>query len=112
MEQGAAARDSAEARRRAEVARARAARERSARLRRWTGRTNARVDSPLRRARARRWLPVLVLLVVAHAAVWLLSDSTTVRLTALGVTALAAPLLHVWVTDGARGRRTGYRRRP
>ena len=87
-------------------------RGRTARRRRWTGRTNAPVDSPLRRAVARRWAPVLALLVVAHAAVWLLSDSPAVRLTAVGVTALATPLLHVWVTDGARGRRTGYRRRP
>ena len=34
------------------------------------------------------------------------------RATAVGVTALAAPVVWVLVTDSARGRRSGYRRRP
>ncbi|MFC3690304.1 hypothetical protein [Aquipuribacter hungaricus] len=106
----ATARERAETRRLAEVRRARARAGRARAVRALGG---ARpVDPRLRAARARLWSPVLAALVAAHAVVWLLTDDPALRATAVGVTALAAPVVWVLVTDSARGRRSGYRRRP
>jgi Flp pilus assembly protein TadB len=110
--EAAVARERAERRRLVEVERQRARTRRRRSLRALLGVTPNRVDSATRRAAARRWAPVLALLLMAHAVVWLLSDDPWVRLAAVGVTALAAPVVWVLVTDSSRRRRTGYRRRP
>lgn len=81
-------------------------------MRKALGLQPTRVRSAVRRATLRRWAPVLAALLLAHALLWVLTDGWQPRLVALGVTLLAAPVLWVVVTDSARGRRTGYRRRP
>jgi hypothetical protein len=110
--EAAAARERAERRRVAQVGRRRGREALRRTLRTRLGLRPRRVDSALRRAAARRWAPVLALLIMVHAVIWLLSDDPAVRLAAVGVTALAAPLVWVLVTDSSRGRRSGYRRRP
>ena len=106
------AREQAETRRLAEVRRSRTRADR-ARARRAALGLRATAASPrLRRAAARRWAPLLALLVAAHAILWILTDDWAMRATAVAVTALAAPVVWVLVTDSARSSHSGYRRRP
>ncbi|WP_380168536.1 hypothetical protein [Jannaschia sp. R86511] len=110
--EAAAARDRSERDRLATVER-RGRREARARsFRRALGIRPTKVRSATRRAARRRWLPVLAVLVLAHLLLWFLVRDARASLVGLGVTLLAAPLLWVVVTDSARGRRLGYRRRP
>gem|GEM_PF-1358124 len=105
-------RDRAEQDRLVQVARRRRRDARARSLRRTLGVQPIRVSSATRRATVRRWVPVVAVLLFAHVLLWLLLSDVRASLGALGVTALAVPVLWVLVTDSARGRRTGYRRRP
>ncbi|MGJ7441342.1 hypothetical protein [Aquipuribacter sp. MA13-6] len=110
--QAGAARERAERDRLAAVERRRRRDARARALRRTLGLQPTRVRSATRRAAVRRWVPVVVVVVAAHVLLWVLVGDVRTSLVALGVTLLASPVLWVLVTDSARGRRTGYRRRP
>ena len=108
----ATAREQAETRRLLEVRRSRARSARARARRAALGLRATGVSPRLRRAAERRWAPLSALLVAAHAILWIRTDDWALRATAVGVTALAAPVVWVLVTDSLRSRRTGYRRRP
>ena len=91
------AREAAERQRVATVARGR---RRRGLARQWGALTGARrPTSPLRRARARQWAPVLALLFLANAVAWVLWPSSTAHALVAAVSLLCLPLAAVWLAD-------------